>query len=96
MMTKILPITTTVTSEAIGETAERRLRSSPYFFLKTLRCDFEAGVLTLHGNVPYRQLKQFAESIVSRVQGVDEVVNRVEVRDPFAEPIGARAARNVG
>lgn len=96
MMTKILPITTVVTPEAIGEIAERRLRSSPYFFLKTLRCDFEGGVLTLRGNVPYRQLKQFAEAIVSRVQGVEEVVNRVEVRDPFAEPIGVRAARNVG
>jgi hypothetical protein len=95
-MTDILPITTNVAPEEIGEIAERRLRASPYFFLKMLRCDFEGGVLTLRGHVPYRQLKQFAESIVSRVNGVEEVVNYVEVLDPFAVPIGVPAARNAG
>ncbi len=53
-------------------------------------------MLTLRGHVPYRQLKQFAESIVSRVNGVEEVVNRVEVLDPFAVPIRVQAARNAG
>jgi osmotically-inducible protein OsmY len=80
----------------IGELAEQRLRQSPYFFLKNLRCEFNTGVLTLRGCVPYGQLKQFAESIVSRIQGVEEVVNRVEVLDPVAGPIVARGVRNAG
>jgi osmotically-inducible protein OsmY len=80
----------------IGELAEQRLRQSPYFFLKNLRCDFNEGVLTLRGRVPHRQLKQFAESIVSRIEGVEQIVNRVEIFDPVAGPIAVPAARNVG
>jgi BON domain-containing protein len=80
----------------IGDLAEQRLRESPYFFLKSLRCDFNAGVLTLRGRVPHRQLKRFAESIVSRVDGVEEIINRVEIFDPLVEPIAAPAVRNGG
>lgn len=78
----ILSLQTTLDAEAIGQTAERRLRESPYYFLRTLRCRVDAGVLTLVGRVPYGQLKQFAEAIVLRVEGVRAVVNRVEVYDP--------------
>lgn len=78
----ILSLQTNLDAEAIGLTAERRLRESPYYFLRTLRCRVDAGVLTLVGRVPYGQLKQFAEAIVSRVDGVRAVVNRVEVYDP--------------
>ncbi len=78
-------------TDKIAELAERRLRESPYFFLKSLRCQVESGVLTLSGRVPYRQLRQFAESIVSRVEGVREVVNRVEVFNPSAAQ-GVRSA----
>jgi osmotically-inducible protein OsmY len=67
---------------AIAESAQRRLRESPYFFLRALSCQCDRGVLTLRGSVPYGQLKQFAEAIVSRVEGVREVVNRIEVFDP--------------
>ena len=79
-------------ADKIADAAERRLRESPYFFLKSLRCQFEAGVLTLRGRVPYWQLRQFAESIVSRIDGVREVVNRIEVFDPSA----ARVVRSAG
>ncbi len=95
-MTTILPITTEVGPARIAEIAEQRLRQSPYFFLKNLACRFDAGVLTLCGRVPYRQRKQFAESIVSRVEGVERVANLVEVVDPLASPIVARGARNAG
>ena len=80
----------------VGETAERRLRESPYFFLKSLSCRFDNGVLTLGGRVPHSRLKQFAESIVSRIDGVEEVVNRVEVFDPVLAPLGAQGLRNAG
>jgi BON domain len=92
---QLLKLSTTAPGD-IGELAERRLRESPYFFLKKLRCDFNGGVLTLWGRVPHRQLKQFAEAIVSRIEGVEQIVNRVEVFDPVAGPIAAPAARNAG
>lgn len=69
-------------SATIGHRAHRRLCASPYFFLKSLDCDVEGGVLTLRGRVPLEPLKQFAEVIVSRVEGVQRVVNRIEVVDP--------------
>jgi len=78
----ILSLQTNLDAEAIGQAAERRLRESPYYFLRTLRCRVDAGVLTLIGRVPYGQLKQFAEAIVARVEGVHVVINRVEVYDP--------------
>ncbi|MBI3838244.1 MAG: BON domain-containing protein [Planctomycetia bacterium] len=92
---KILQLTNAA-SAGIGDLAERRLRESPYFFLKNLRCEFNSGVLILRGGVPYRQLKQFAESIVSRIEGVEEIVNRVEVFDPVTGLISAPAVRNAG
>ncbi len=93
---QILPITTEVALAGVAEIAERRLRESPYFFLKTVNCHFHNGVLTLRGQVPYRQLKHFAEAIVSRVAGVEEVVNRVEVFDPVMGQLSAQAVRNAG
>jgi osmotically-inducible protein OsmY len=67
---------------AIAQSAQRRLCASPYFFLRSLRCEVQAGVLTLCGSVPLGPLRQFAEVIVSRVEGVERVVNRIEVYDP--------------
>jgi len=78
----ILSLQSNLDANAIGQAAERRLRESPYYFLRTVQCRVDAGVLTLIGRVPYGQLKQFAEAIVSRVEGVEAVINRVEVYDP--------------
>ncbi len=79
----ILSLQTNCDATAIGQAAERRLRESPYYFLRALRCQVDAGVLTLIGRVPHGQLKEFAEAIVARVEGVQAVVNRVEVYDPL-------------
>jgi len=95
-MMKILPHPKHAAAPNVGELAERRLHASPYFFLKGIRCHFDCGVLTLRGSVPMWQLKQFAESIVSRVEGVQYIDNRVEVADPEASAFSARAARNAG
>jgi osmotically-inducible protein OsmY len=76
-----IPLSSTTTS-AICEMAERRLRESPYFFLKWLSCHFDRGVLTLRGRVPNKRLREFAERIVLRVDGVQSIDNQVEVCDP--------------
>jgi osmotically-inducible protein OsmY len=69
-------------ASTIVRLAERRLRESPYFFLKSVRCRAEGGRLTLEGRVPFSPLREFAESIVARVDGVREIDNRIEVYDP--------------
>ncbi|MEX0977659.1 MAG: BON domain-containing protein [Pirellulales bacterium] len=69
-------------SLSIVRAASRRLCESPYYFLKGIRCDVDGGVLTLRGRVPMEPLREFAESIVSRVEGVRSVVNRIDVYDP--------------
>ena len=83
-------------SAIIVEAAHRRLCGSPYFFLKSVRCQVDGGVLTLRGRVPFKPLRQFAELIVSRVEGVRKVVNRIEVYDPQRTSVSAQAARDAG
>lgn len=78
----ILSLQTNLDWQAVEQAAERRLRESPYYFLRSIRCRCEAGVVTLTGRVPYGQLRQFAETIVWRVDGVQHVVNQLEVYDP--------------
>jgi osmotically-inducible protein OsmY len=80
----------------IARRAEERLRQSPYFYLRNLLCSFEAGVLTITGKVPYWQLRNFAESIVSRIDGVQHVANHVQVVDPQQPAIAPQALRTAG
>ena len=91
---QILPLKSPATASSVAELAQRRLRESPYYFLKQIRCEYRAGVLTLRGTVPMWQLRQFAEAIVARVEGVRSIENEVEVFDPLSEPIAVRAARS--
>jgi osmotically-inducible protein OsmY len=61
------------------ELAERALCSSPYLALRNVTCDDRDGVLTLRGSLPSYYLKQVAQAIASRVEGVRQVVNEIEV-----------------
>src|SRR5690242_15260216 len=92
----VLPFPSSPKTLDIAEQAQRRLRESPYFFLKNLSCAFANGILTLRGQVPFEQLRVFAELIVLRVDGIKDVENRVEVIDPMAWPSGAPRVRNAG
>jgi osmotically-inducible protein OsmY len=78
----ILSIDTQFDSASIVRAAARRLYESPYYFLKGISCHVDGGVLTLRGRVPMQPLREFAELIVSRVDGVHKVINLIEVRDP--------------
>ena len=59
--------------------AEARLLNSPYLELRRVSCEFHEGVLTLRGDVPRYCLKQIAQNLVSPVNGVVEVANRLTV-----------------
>ena len=59
--------------------AESRLRQSSYREVRCVTCEFHEGVLTLRGRVPTFYLKQVAQSLVLRMEGAEEINNRVEV-----------------
>ena len=67
------------TRSRVEKLAERRLRESSYRALRNVRCNYHEGVLTLRGCLRSYYLKQVAQSVVARIEGVELVNNRVEV-----------------
>jgi osmotically-inducible protein OsmY len=63
----------------VVEGAENCLRHNSYLALKNVQCDFHEGVLTLKGCLPTYYLKQMAQSVVGRIEGVKRIVNEIEV-----------------
>jgi osmotically-inducible protein OsmY len=61
------------------ENVRRRLQESPYGFQRRVDAAYEDGVLTLRGRVPTFFLKQTAQALVAKVDGVRQVVNLVDV-----------------
>src|ERR1700722_20386222 len=63
----------------VAEGAEVRLRSNSYLALKNVSCEYHEGVLTLRGCLPTYYLKQMAQTAVARLDGVQRIVNEIEV-----------------
>ena len=63
----------------IAAAAKADLRLSPYPELWRVTCEYHEGILTLRGRVSSYYMKQIAQTIVQHVDGVERVVNRVEV-----------------
>ena len=59
--------------------AERRLQNSSYPSHRALRCTYRNGVLTLHGRVSSYYLRQTACALVADLEGIVELVDRIEV-----------------
>jgi osmotically-inducible protein OsmY len=62
-----------------ADLAERALRNSPYLALRNIACEHHDGVLTLRGCLPTYYLKQVAQAVVARLDGVRQVNNDIEV-----------------
>lgn len=69
-------------SSSILEVVQRRLRESSYYYLRTISCAFDDGVLTLRGRVPSFYLKQTVQAMAEKVEGVRQVINLVDVSYP--------------
>ncbi len=63
----------------VAARARACLQSSPYATVRQVDCRFDAGTLFLHGCLPAWYHKQLAQEAVARVDGVRQVVNRIEV-----------------
>jgi hypothetical protein len=74
-----------VTPFTITEMAERKLHSQPYQPLKNISCDWRDGVLVLQGSLPSYYLKQVAQEVVARLEGVDAIDNQIRVVTPAAQ-----------
>lgn len=65
--------------QSVQAEAQLRLRNSGYHELRHISCDFHEGVLTLRGHVSTFYLKQLAQELIRRLDGAEEVNNRLEV-----------------
>jgi hypothetical protein len=67
--------------ESVRSAVLLRLKRSPYRELRGIDCDFHEGVLSLRGRVPSFYLKQVAQTLITDVDRVVEINNRLEVFD---------------
>jgi hypothetical protein len=77
----------------LQQLAERLLRSNPYLALKNISCDCRYGVLVLRGSLPSFYLKQVAQEIVSRLEGVEAIDNQIQIVPPPPDQAEAEAAK---
>jgi osmotically-inducible protein OsmY len=75
---------------SIERTAEERLRSSGYLALRDVACIARDDMVYLDGRLPSHFLKQTAQEIVAGVEGVRQVINRIDVLRP-ARPVASRS-----
>jgi osmotically-inducible protein OsmY len=64
----------------IIERARDLLSCSPYSELGRITSSYHHGVLMLRGCVTSQYLKQVAQELVGRIEGVKALVNQIEVR----------------
>jgi osmotically-inducible protein OsmY len=67
------------TSFKIAEIAEARLSSSSHSALRHVFCKCDDGVLVLRGRLNSYFHTQLAQETVRRIEGVEQVVNKIEV-----------------
>ena len=63
----------------VTEAAKDRLRRNPYQAIRALSCEYDRGLLFLHGRLPSFYQKQLAQEAAVGLAGVAQVVNETEV-----------------
>ena len=59
--------------------AKHRIRHQPHLSIQRIWCEFKGRHLYLRGQVPSFYHKQLAQTAVSGLDGVSQVVNEIEV-----------------
>ncbi|TWU00125.1 BON domain protein [Botrimarina colliarenosi] len=70
-------------AERVIHAAVRRLGQSSHLYLRHIECHVEEDALCLEGKVPSFYLKQAAQSLLQSLEGVERVVNRLEVVNAY-------------
>ena len=76
-----LPATTLELEAAhpVIKSLAQRLRESSHRYLRSVSCEYVGGVLTLRGRLPSFYLKQMVQVLAEKVEGVDEIINLIDV-----------------
>jgi osmotically-inducible protein OsmY len=72
----------TIETTGSGELLQRvdsALKSSPHLYRHRLFCQEESGIVVLHGTVRSFFEKQMAQEALKRLEGVEKIVNELEV-----------------
>ena len=72
--------------DGIRTVALELLHSSGYAVLRRLECEVTDAVVIVHGILPSYYLKQVAQEIILRLEGIQGVLNLVEVRELDSSP----------
>jgi osmotically-inducible protein OsmY len=73
-------VQTAVVKNDVGALAESCIRRDGRLATQSVSCSYHEGVLILHGIVPTYYLKQVAQTTAMGIDGVEQVDNRIEVR----------------
>ena len=65
----------------VTQMASRRLQTSSHRDLRNVSCEYDDGLLILHGRLGSYCHKQCAQETVAGISGVNRVVNEIEVVD---------------
>jgi len=71
-----------VQGRGVVDLAAGRLRDSSHQAVRRLQCSYENGILALDGRLPSFYLKQVAQTLVSGLEGVERIQNRIDVVRP--------------
>jgi hypothetical protein len=66
-------------SNPVATEARRRILHNPHLSVQRIWCEYSEQTLFLHGHVPSFYLKQLAQTAVAGLDGVNQVVNEIEV-----------------
>jgi hypothetical protein len=66
-------------AEQITTVAKQRIIHQPHLSVQRIWCDFDGKRLILRGQVPSFYFKQLAQEAVADLEGVEQVVNEIEV-----------------
>ena len=63
----------------VSEQVSHAWQRSGYRDLRGLKCEFDGGIVTIRGQVGSYFLKQMAQAIAARVEGVKRINNQLHV-----------------
>jgi osmotically-inducible protein OsmY len=66
-------------SRHVAAVAEARLRANSHTALRGISCKTDGGTLVLEGRLKSFYHTQLAQEIVANIEGVEQVVNQIEV-----------------
>ena len=69
----------TISTNAPADEAKERIRSQPHLAFHRIWCEYDGGRLFLRGQVPNFYHKQLAQEAIVGMDGVDQVINDIEV-----------------